>query len=69
VISQDIPVGKQHILEFSGLITPAEKAVLLERVETVTRAVKSARARANAQEVDAGANKIAARIFEYILAD
>lgn len=52
LISQDVPVGTIHQQEWSGLITTADKADMLERVERLRRAVKAARARANEVEID-----------------
>lgn len=51
LITEDVPMGTIVSQEWSGLITPSEKADMLERVETVRRAVKSARARANEVEI------------------
>jgi hypothetical protein len=67
IISEDVPIGRLHVLEFSSMVTPAEKAALLERIENLTRAVKSARARANETEVDVTGNRIGAKLMQYIL--
>ena len=67
IISEDVPVGRVHTLEYSSLLTPAEKADLLEKVEELTRAVKAARSRANETEVNVGDNKIGAKLLAYIL--
>ena len=47
LLSLDVPTGTIHQQEWSGLITTAEKADMLERVEELRRAIKAARARAN----------------------
>jgi hypothetical protein len=65
LISEDIPVGKVKTQEWSGLITVKEKGDMLERVETLRRAVKSARARANERPVDTD-DKIGARLLEFV---
>lgn len=52
MVSEDVVVGTVHESEWSGLITPHQKADALARVEDLLRAVKSARSRANEQEVD-----------------
>lgn len=44
---EDVPIGKIETIEWSGLITPAQKASMLGRVESLRRAVKAARSRAN----------------------
>ena len=67
LISEDVVIGKLNILEHSSLLTPAEKSDLLERVEGLTRAVKSARSRANGMELENGDNKIGAKLMRYIL--
>ena len=64
LISEDVPVGEIRVQEWSGLITPAEKAEMLDRVERVRRATKAARSRAN--EADAEQKKIGAALFRYI---
>jgi len=52
LLTIDVPVGKVEEKEWSSLITPAEKANLLDRIEILTRAVRRARSRANDVEVD-----------------
>lgn len=52
LVSKDVVTGTIVEEEWSGLITPAQKADLLERVELVSRAVRAARSRANEAEVD-----------------
>jgi hypothetical protein len=67
LISEDIPVANVTTQEWSGMITPAEKAEKLERCENLMRAVKAARARANEVEVDTAAHRIAAKLLDYVL--
>ena len=47
LITKDIETGKITEREWSGLITPSEKADMLTRAEELARAVKQARQRAN----------------------
>lgn len=65
LIDQDIPVGTVQEQEWSGLITPSEKSDLLSRVETLARAVRQARSRANEVEVDTS-KKIANKLLNFI---
>lgn len=64
-ISVDVPVGKIQTQEWSGLITPAEKADMLDRAEQLARAVKQARSRANGTEVDL-AKTIGQKVLAYV---
>lgn len=66
LISDDVPVGTTRETEWSGMITPAEKSGLLGRVDTMIRAVKQARARANNIEVDSS-KKIGRNIMAFLL--
>lgn len=50
-ISVDEPIGVIQTQEWSGLITPAIKADMIDRAERLTRAVKSALSRANNVDV------------------
>lgn len=58
-------VGKYITEKWSGLITSAKKAEILERFDNLIRAVKKARQRGNNCEVIK--NKISQNIFDYIL--
>lgn len=64
LINKDVPVGTIQEQEWSGLITPAEKAELLSRAEELKRAFKTARARAN--EAPASKEKIADKLFKHV---
>ena len=48
---QDINIGEYTVEKFSGRISPAEKVVLLDKIEKLAAAVKKARARANEETV------------------
>lgn len=52
LIDVDSVIGSVSEQEWSGLITPADKADIISRVEILQRAVKAARSRANNQEID-----------------
>lgn len=65
LLDQDVNVGTIQEQEWSGLVTPAEKAELINRVEMVARAVRRARSRANDVEVDTK-KKIGNRLLSYI---
>lgn len=62
---EDIPIGFYTTERTSGAITPADKSALLARVDTVFRAIKQARQRANSTEV--AQRKIFYPIADYIL--
>lgn len=61
----NIRVGRYEAIKKSGTISPAQKSDILGRVDKLLRAVKSARARANATEIEDV--KIGATIADFIL--
>jgi len=63
--SRDIVTGHRHANEWSGMLTPAQKSVLLSNAEDLLAAVKMAQARANSQEVIPGS--IGKAVVDYIL--
>lgn len=65
LIDKDVPIGTIEEQEWSGLLTPAEKSRMISRVETISRAVRQARSRANEVEVDKN-KKIGQEILSYI---
>lgn len=65
-LMEDVPVGTLLVQEWSSLITVNEKAQILDRIESVRRAVKQARARANEIDMDVRTNKIGQRILDYV---
>lgn len=65
MVPEDVPVGTILEQEWSGLLTPAEKADMLARAEEVRRALKMARSRAN--EAEAAKVAVAQGIFTYVL--
>lgn len=65
---EDVVIGNVTVQEWSGLITPAEKGRILERVEDLSRAVKRARARANEVQVDTDTKKIGLKLLKHVFA-
>lgn len=65
VVAVDTPIGTITEQEWSGMITPAEKADMLIRVEELRRAVKQARMRAN-EVVTADTGAIGRRMLNYV---
>jgi hypothetical protein len=51
LVSKDSPIGTIELTEWSGMVTPATKAAMLERAEEIARAIKKARSRANNTDV------------------
>lgn len=64
IITEDVPVGTIQEQEWSGLVSPSEKAELIDRVERLARAVRRARSRAN--EVEVGNHKIGNKLLKYV---
>ena len=64
LISEDVVVGFWVQVKQSGAITRGDRRKLLERIETLLNAVKSARESANS--VDAPAKTLAEDLFGYI---
>jgi len=65
-VSVDVPTGTIKQQEWSGLITTADKGLLLERIEEVIRAVRKARSRANETEIAAEAHRIGRKLLRYV---
>lgn len=66
VFAEDVKVADVVQNEWSSLITPAEKADIIDRVEQLIRAVKQARSRANEQEQDTLTSKIGLKLLNYV---
>lgn len=64
LISSDETCGYYNQINQSGMTTPAKKSDLLNKLDTLIHAVKTARARAN--ETEAVKDKIAQSIFNFI---
>lgn len=65
-LMRDVPTGRVLTQEWSTLITVADKGDMLDRVELLLRAIKKARAVANALEVDVKGNKIGDVVLDYV---
>jgi hypothetical protein len=65
IITEDIVVGHWDTVKHSGAIPSPRKKILLERVEKLSKAVKTAREAANAAE--AQQISVGKPIFEYLL--
>ena len=63
--TEDVKVGKYEHRLFSGMVSPAEKSLMIGKVDKLLRAVKQARQRANTQEVDK--RTIGEEVFAYLL--
>jgi hypothetical protein len=63
-IQEDVPVARITTQYWSGMITSAQKSDLLGRVDRLLRAVKRARQRANATEVEK--RTIGRELFDFI---
>lgn len=66
LVDEDVPIGSILEQEWSGLITPAKKADLLDRVETLYRAVTKARSKANDHSIDTEANKLGKELLDFV---
>lgn len=62
----DKVVGRLVQQEWSSLITVAQKGDMLDRVESLMRAIKAARSRGNEQEIDVRAGKIGRTLLGYV---
>lgn len=69
LVSLDELAGDRLQQEWSSLITPARKGILIERVEELRRAVKAALHRANAVELSAPSPTCGEKIFNFLLAE
>ena len=63
-LQEDVAIAKITTSHRSGMITPAQKSDLLERIDKLLRAVKRARQRANAAEVEK--RQIGSALFNFI---
>ncbi len=62
--SEDRPIGKYVTSNWSGMISEADKAVLISRIDTMLAAFKKARQRANC--TDTAPMAIGKTVFDYI---
>jgi hypothetical protein len=65
--NEDVPVARIETRNFSGMLTPLRKSEILGRVDRLLAAVKQARQRANAVEVEN--LHVAHAMFAYVLGE
>jgi len=61
---EDTPIGQFVTTRWSGMVSPAKKSEYLDRIDELIQAVKKARMRANAQEVEK--REVGGTIMTYI---
>lgn len=66
LITRDVIVGHWKTVHFSGAIPRTRRMILLERIDTLAKAVKSAAAEANTTKVDR--QQVGAAVFSYLFA-
>jgi len=66
LVQVDKPIGTILEQEWSSRITPATKADLLDRVETLYRAVTKARSKANEHAIETNDKKIGAELLDFV---
>jgi len=64
---EDKPIGQFVTTRWSGMVSPASKSAYLDRIDELIQAVKKARMRANAQEVEK--REVGGVIMTYINGD
>ncbi len=62
--TEDVRTGTWFTKRFSGMVTPAEKSVIISRLDKLAQAVKRARQRANDAEVQSA--EVGNILFDYI---
>ncbi len=66
IVEVDEPVGEIRSYEWTGMVSPGKKTAILEQLEKLLSAVKTARSRANIVVID-NEKKIAQKLFDYLL--
>lgn len=66
VVEVDEPVGEIRSYEWTGMLSTAKKAALIEQVDKLLAAVKQARSRANTVEVDTD-KKVGKTLADFLL--
>lgn len=64
IISEDIVIGYWNTIQLSGALPIPQKEEILERIEKLQKAVKSAREKANSTEIEK--KEVGAKILKYI---
>lgn len=68
LITEDIVVGYWNTTKLSGAARKIEKALLVEKLDVLLKAIKEAREAANVQE-EVSVPQISSKIFDYILGE
>lgn len=66
VYDADVPVGTITTQEWSSLITPSNKAEMLDKCDILIRAIKKARSKANEVDIDVSQYKVGQKLFDFI---
>lgn len=66
IVEIEEPIGEIRSYEWTGMVSPGKKNALLEQLEKLLSAVKTARSRANIVEIN-NEKKIARQLFNYLL--
>lgn len=66
LVTEDVIIGELTTMEWSGLLTTADKGDMLSRVEKLTRAVRKARSRANETNLDTTGMTIGTTLINYV---
>lgn len=66
VYDADEVTGTLRTQEWSTLVTPAQKADMLDRCDILLRAVRRARSRANDFEIETSGNKVGKAVLSYV---
>ncbi|TGO03524.1 hypothetical protein PN36_05170 [Candidatus Thiomargarita nelsonii] len=66
IVEIEEPIGEIRSYEWTGMLSPGSKTAILEQLEKLLSAVKTARSRANIVVVD-NEKKIARKLFNYLL--
>jgi hypothetical protein len=61
---EQVATGKWQTTKYSGMLTPAEKSLIIGRLDKLIMSIKKARQQANCQEIVQ--DEIGAKIFSYI---
>lgn len=68
LIHEDVVVGHWNLTKYSGALPAPRKAVLLQRIDELAKAVKTAREDANSIEVVKPAQTVGLAVFGYLFA-
>ena len=66
IVEIEESIGEIRSYDWTGMVSPGHKTALLEQLEKLLSAVKTARSRANIVEID-NEKKVAQKLFKYLL--